>query len=1134
MTSADVRARLTHALRLDLIGPEAGEPQATETLPIPPSRFYLTGFLAPLNAPAVQKTDDDEQGELELAAASGGAEDDDSMPDPPAAKRGQFPSSMGVSVLVPAGVATLKVLARWGDYEPVERDGKATGEWKRTERGASLPVSVATEQSGPVSKPLADSDGLEIVISVRRVRGLDDLPGLPADTRAVSIFLVNRRPPEEEPLLKDRRFAFQACLAVESDESFVPRPNPRGRQGRDDPDERIADLQYRDVMEFAVGHGVSTVSSIVDGACRRVETTWVPMAEVERVEPADIRDVELGMEALAELETGPQVREAIGSIVAQYRSWIAGQRTQTPQGGTQGEVSDELLKRAALAAGRIETGVALLDDPQLMEAFRLTNRAMAMAARQRRAQERGVDPATVEPPVWRPFQLAFVLMNLRSIAEPTHPDRELVDLLFFPTGGGKTEAYLGLAAFTMFLRRLRDPSLTSAGVTVLMRYTLRLLTLDQLSRAATLICAMEIIRKEIPTTLGTWPFEVGLWVGKAATPNRMGKQGDTDRSTARAKTIAYRNNSRKAAPLPIETCPWCGTKFKPTSFNLSPNAFEPRELKISCANPTCVFRGNNPLPIVGVDEPLYRRLPCFVIATVDKFANLPWVGATGVLLGGADRQDGAGFYGPCDPAVGQRMPTALSPPELIIQDELHLISGPLGTMAGLYETAIDALCSRQVDGHTIRPKVVASTATVRRASDQTLALFARSGVEMFPPPGPDRRDSFFAVTRLVAEQPGRLYLGLAAQGRSLKVVLLRTYLALLGAAMKVWLEEGGAKNKGNPADPYMTLLGYFNSLRELGGSRRIVEDEVASRVSAYSRKRRVGEAEGAFADRQISRDVCELTSRERTDQVSQTKRRLGLSFVEKERIDVALATNMISVGLDITRLGLMVVLGQPKAAAEYIQATSRVGRDVAKPGLVVTLLNIHRPRDRSHFERFEAFHASFYRAVEATSVTPFAPRALDRGLPGVVVAMARHLRSVLTPPTGALGIVGQRPELSVVADLLARRGRTHRSCQTQEEEQRLDATLRARVTDLLDSWCKVAEFQQSNSARLRYQLYEGGAGPALLRTPLDPVGSDLQPSQDARKFKAPRSLRDVEPSVNLWLKRLDGMDIELPADAEDT
>lgn len=1135
MTSADVRARLTHALRLDLIGPDPGEPQAWETLPIPPSRWYLTGFLVPWNAPAAQKADEDEQGELEMAAAGGGAGEEDSATDPPAARRGQFPSSIGVSVLVAPETNELAVTARWGDYEPLQKDGKLTGEWKRTERTEKVTVKVDVEQSGPISKPVPNGDGLEIVTSVRSVRGLQDLPDLPKGTRAVSVFLVNRREPEESADLKDRRFAFQAQLTLDSARSFVPRPNSRGRQVDEEWDERVADLQYRDVMEFAVGHGTSTRCSLSKGTCTHVETTWVPSSEVERVEPASRAGVELSMEALASVESGADARRRMAALVSHYRTWIDGQRRKAPQQGPQREVSDELLSRASLAADRIDAGLQLLDDVKVIQAFRLTNRAMAMAARQRRAQERGVEPAAVPPPEWRPFQLAFLLMNLRSIADPRHADRDLVDLLFFPTGGGKTEAYLGLAAFTIFLRRLRDPGLTSAGVTVLMRYTLRLLTLDQLGRAATLICAMEIIRKEMVDSLGTWPFEVGLWVGKAATPNRMGKRGDSDRTTARAKTIAYQGNSRKAAPLPIETCPWCGTRFKPTSFALIPDANNPRELRVGCANPKCVFRGNNPLPIVGVDEPLYRRVPCFVIATVDKFASLPWVGSSGTLLGGAERQDSAGFYGAADPGVGQRMEKALSPPDLIIQDELHLISGPLGTMAGLYETAIDALCARQLDGHATRPKIVASTATVRRATDQIRALFARSGVEMFPPQGPDRRDSFFAETRTLEEQKGRLYVGLAAQGRSLKVVLLRSYLALLGAAQKAWLEAGGPRNKDNPADPYMTLLGYFNSLRELGGSRRIVEDEVTSRVSAYgSQRRRVGDIDSLFADRQISGDVSELTSRERTDQVADTKRRLGVTFVEKDRIDVALATNMISVGLDITRLGLMVALGQPKAAAEYIQATSRVGRDKDKPGLVVTLLNIHRPRDRSHFERFEAFHASFYRSVEATSVTPFSPRALDRALPAVVVSLARHLRPTLTPSSGAVSVIGEQAALAVVADILAARARAHRAgAGTNEEEKRLDATVRARARDLLDSWHKVAKTQQENNARLRYQQHEGSAGPALLRSPLEPVGADLLPVQDARKFKAPRSLRDVEPSVNLWLKRSDGLDIEIPADGED-
>src|ERR671923_314284 len=147
-------------------------------------------------------------------------------------------------------------------------------------------------------------------------------------------------------------------------------------------------------------------------------------------------------------------------------------------------------------------------------------------------------PATVQPQ-WRPFQLAFLLMNLPGIVHPAHDDREVVDLLFFPTGGGKTEAYLGLAAFTLVLRRLRHPGIQSAGLSVLMRYTLRLLTLDQLGRAATLICALELLRRNDVNKFGDWPFEIGLWVGRAATPNRMGKKGDNDPNTARARTRKF-------------------------------------------------------------------------------------------------------------------------------------------------------------------------------------------------------------------------------------------------------------------------------------------------------------------------------------------------------------------------------------------------------------------------------------------------------------------------------------------------------------------------------------------------------------------------------------------------------------------
>ena len=524
--------------------------------------------------------------------------------------------------------------------------------------------------------------------------------------------------------------------------------------------------------------------------------------------------------------------------------------------------------------------------------------------------------------------------------------------------------------------------------------------------------------------------------------------------------------------------------------------------------------------MLAVDEPVYRRLPCFIIATVDKFASLPWVGETGALFGRVERYDKDGFYSPVHPGRGQRLDSYLPPPDLIIQDELHLISGPLGTMVGLYETVIDALCTQEIDGLQIRPKIIASTATVRRASKQIQALFGRQQVDVFPPPGPDRRDSFFALTVPASEKNARTYVGIAAQGRSLKVVLLRAYLALLGAAQKDWLAAGGDKNPNNPADPYMTLLGYFNSLRELGGSRRIVEDEVNSRLALYSQRKRVGETEGLFGDRKIDDEPRELTSRVKTDQVANTKRCLALPFHEKDRVDVVLATNMISVGLDITRLGLMVVLGQPKTAAEYIQATSRVGRNDEQPGLVVTLLNVHRPRDRSHYERFFAWHATFYRAVEATSVTPFSPRAIDRGIAAVTVALARLGHPSMTAPTRAIDILQHRQSLEFVVDTIAQRAEMHDKELDADEAEALRLKVKGRVKDLLDIWEHIA----GQKISLQYQK-EVGEAPPLLFDPLDPE-LDKQPIE-ARKFKAQRSLRDVEPVVNLWVRNPDGFDVEV-------
>ncbi len=365
-------------------------------LPIAPSRWYLTGFLVPWNAPAQQKRDEeDTQGELEFGEAGGSGNDDDAPAEPRAARRSHFPSSLGVSVLLPPDATELVVVARWGDYKAVEKDGTLTGEWRRLERSERVTVRIRGGRVESPSSPVPNSGGLEIATSVRRIRGLDELPGLPARTLAVSVFLVNRREPiEGVEELKDERVIFQASLTVEGDRPFVPRPNPRGSEDHY-PDERIADLQYRDAMEFAVGHGTSVHSEVMAGECRRVLTTWMPACEVERVEPVPIAEVELRMEVLAETPDAVRLRASVESLVGRYQGWIEVQAKTAPREPPRGEVAAELLNAARRAASRIEDGLSLLDDPVVFEAFRLMNRAMAMAGRQRRAQETKRDPASV-------------------------------------------------------------------------------------------------------------------------------------------------------------------------------------------------------------------------------------------------------------------------------------------------------------------------------------------------------------------------------------------------------------------------------------------------------------------------------------------------------------------------------------------------------------------------------------------------------------------------------------------------------------------------------------------------------------------------------------------------------------------
>ncbi len=720
------------------------------------------------------------------------------------------------------------------------------------------------------------------------------------------------------------------------------------------------------------------------------------------------------------------------------------------------------------------------------------------------------------------------LSGLAALREPARPDlsglaalREPLlgeaDLLWFPTGGGKTEAYLGLTAYTLGIRRLQGvvggrSGLT--GVAVLMRYTLRLLTLQQFQRAATLICACEVIRREDPTRWGDEPFRLGLWVGQRSTPNWV---EDADEAI---KQLKKGGTAGGGSPAQLKHCPWCGTPIDP-GRDLSAELPEQGRSRVlmycgSLMN-HCPFNARQSegegLPVVVVDEEIYHRLPALLIATVDKFAQMPWNGRVAALFGQVNGYcERHGYLTPDTDHPAQSHPalkggkhgsarvlpaTPLRPPDLIIQDELHLISGPLGTLVGLYEAAVDHLACWDLDGLRVRPKVIASTATIRRADQQVHSLFLRR-VAIFPPQGLDAGDTFFAIPRPPSDtSPGRRYLGICAPGIRHKTALIQSYVAFLAAAQQLY------ETAMRGADPYMTLVGYFNALRELAAMRRAVDDTVSTRLKKMHQRG----LPKRFLD---PWSVRELTSRLNASDIPEMLDRLEAPFDPAQRpekgrkrapsqfpVDVLLATNMISVGVDVSRLGLMLVAGQPKSTAEYIQATSRVGRQ--HPGLVATIYNWARPRDMSHYERFIHYHATFYQHVEALSVTPFSPRALDRGLSGVMVALARIGTAAYNPNLGAGQLSRTDQGVADALDSLVRRAEAIDGPKRAE-------FLRDAINERLDHWH--ARIAATVSAKLGYQR-SGGDTVGLLRSPGD---------GDWSLFACLNALRDVEPTVNLILE----------------
>lgn len=873
----------------------------------------------------------------------------------------------------------------WWRRCPFTLTGSVSGDVLNRETGRLKIVDTAPEGAPPTIKPTTR-------VFSRPVPGVND-----PEQRLVTVAVVNNVKGAGPSAA-----LFQMGFNVIAKSGLVIQPYPEVDPPNRDDEERSTDLLYRKKRTFAIGHGCAAEwEGGADDPVSLVRAVALPGYEVVSLTPNVYMTDDDGnylldeqgqrqavTVSMKELADGTAEGEAqVNSVLRLYGEWIDARKAEID--GLPARFRDAAQRHMALAEsalGRMKMGWHLVgSDTIARRAFRWANEAMLYQQVRSnfplREVERGKGdvlrvkgehPAPVIPQgrgTWRPFQIAFILASLPELVDPSRKTRSLVDLIFFPTGGGKTEAYLGACAISLLARRLRDPD--DAGTDTLMRYTLRLLTAQQFLRAASLVCVLEAIRDDNAGVLGSSPFGIGIWLGGSSTPNTWKRAID---SLAR-----LRRNPHEQNLFLLLRCPWCGAQMGTIAKGrggqdvIGYDQVGRDRVVLRCIDSQCRYSRRSGLPVHVVDEDIYDVRPSIIIGTVDKFAMMAWRPQARSLFGFDDQ--------------GERV---ASPPSLIIQDELHLISGPLGSMVGLYEPVIDELCTDRRGEEPIPPKIIASTATIRRYEDQIKGLFGRETVALFPPHGLEEGRSFFAEPARHVDgsfEPGRRYIGvMSASLGSMQTVQTRVAAATLQATIKV--PEGDR-------DGYWTNLNFLNSLRELGNTVSLLESDVPDYLTGLVRRDGI--------DPRWPNRTMELTSRRRSDEIPKAIEQLQARYrpgeERQDAIDICLASNIIEVGVDIERLGLMTIVGQPKTTAQYIQVSGRVGRRAdASPGLVITIYGAAKPRDRSHYERFRTYHQQLYAQVEPTSVTPFATPVLRRALHAAAVAYVRQTTPGDLPP----------------------------------------------------------------------------------------------------------------------------------------
>lgn len=1062
-----VRSSVVDYVKADLEG------EAEKTIEGRPLNRIMVGILHPqqdLDADP-QQTTVGETEEAEYGNERSPSKQDFELDADAALQNKSRPSSIGLTVAVdPRKTRIINVeceATRYINFSTTEKNERWSPETFSVKDEISL--SPLKNQSSSQSVTLFDDQeiGLKVIALVRPV----------SDGRVrVTTSLINTLMRGQGR--QDERCWFRPKLILTVDEgSFIDGRPAYEFQHRD---QELAELDflYRHEENLALGHGCSPTWSVEEGQTKKIESTFFPTQEVLLADPApgsgkdpfgqyDLR--------MAQLMEGSSYGE-LQKLADAYLRWI-NQRSEDFEQET------EVLERGQIKVGkgnlaaaldcqkRIQTGIDLLTHPDssaIRQAFQLMNRAML---EQRFGAN--VDSTEATSFSWRPFQIAFILMNLPALSDPASPERDKADLLWFPTGGGKTEAYLGCIAFSTLYRRIVDSN--AGGVSAIMRYTLRLLTSDQFDRAAKLICATEAVRRShLPDS--KVPVSLGMWVGNKTTPNRLiDAQADLDKCDPSSETA-----NDEFATYQVRECPRCSAKIPFSAYSITDGS-----LIIPCPNNSCEF--TNGLPLYFIDEELYSKRPSLIIGTVDKFAQMAWQPRVAELLGMSEEE-----YSP----------------DLIIQDELHLLSGPLGTMVGLYECALDLALTSE---NGFRPKVIASTATIRQASDQVRAIFDRESVQ-FPPAGLTPDDNYFSRTADRMTQGTRQYIGVIAPGTSQTSLLVRLYAALLQGAQDLEKPNHLSESEWQQVvDSYWTLLGYFNSLRVLGSSSLLAVDDIPNRVELLAKRTGTNPRSG------LKENVpSELTSRRSAGEIAATRHKMSHKYPDARTPNIVLATNMISVGLDIDRLGLMVVAGQPQNSSEYIQATSRVGRK--HPGLVFVAFNANRTRDVSHFESFEYFHRTLYSSVEATTATPFSPRARDRGAHGVLVSAIRLLIPELREDESASDISAHRVQIDqqVVEPL---RKRVMSVC--GQDSDLAEAFMR-RIEDLLEQWDLFAEDEE----RIRYRQPKAPHFSQTVPPDVLLLQSGIFDGPNRFTTNTPwetlTSLRDVDSETQLYLKKSRG------------